>query len=79
MGNKGSRSRTIQPAEIRANKNPIHANIIEVKQPVLEKPDNSKCQNCSKTGKDFTVVSRDGTTFTKMYYCRTCSHHWRDQ
>jgi hypothetical protein len=77
MGNKGSRSRT-QPAEIKASRNPILTNVIEVKPPVETKPDNSKCKSCGKTGKDFSVVSRDGTTFTKMYYCRTCSNHWRD-
>lgn len=76
MGNKGSRSKTIHPADIKASRNPILINTIEVKP--VEKPDNSKCKNCSKTGKDFTVVSRDGTTITKMYYCRTCSLHWKD-
>jgi DNA-directed RNA polymerase subunit M/transcription elongation factor TFIIS len=75
MGNKGSR--TIQPTEIKANRNPILTNVIEVKQAEI-KPDNSKCQSCHKSGKDFTVVSRDGTTFTKMYYCRTCSLHWKE-
>ena len=75
MGNKGSRSRTIQP-EIHTSRNPILTNTIEVKS--TEKPDNSKCKTCGKTGKDFAVISRDGTTFTKMYYCRTCSNHWRD-
>ena len=76
MGNKGSR--TIQPAEIKASRNPILTNIIEVKPINETKPDNSKCKLCGKAGKDFTVASRDGTTFIKMYYCRTCSNHWRD-
>ena len=79
MGNKGSRSRAIQP-EIRASKNPIVG--IEVKPSDnaenQDKQPNSKCQSCKKTGNDFTVVSRDGTKITKMYYCRACSITWRD-
>ena len=78
MGNKGSRSRTVQP-EIRASKNPIIS--IEVKPSDIagnpETQPNSKCQTCNKTGNDFTVASRDGLTITKMYYCRTCSITWR--
>jgi hypothetical protein len=80
MGNKGSRekSRGVQP-EIRASRNPIIFNTIEVKPAEEVKLiDNSKCKTCDKKGKEFTVASRDGTTFTKMYYCRTCSNHWRD-
>ncbi len=49
-------------------------NIIEVK-PAENK---SKCKTCDKKGKEFTVVSRDSTAFTKMYYCQTCSNHWKD-
>lgn len=77
MGNKGSRgSRGVQP-EIHASRNPIIFNTIEVK-PVEPPVDNSKCKTCDKKGKEFTVASRDGTTYTKMYYCRTCSNHWKD-
>ena len=74
MGNKGSCLRTIQPTA--TVQEILTTNVIEVKPSI--KSDNSKCNSCCKTGKDFTVVSRDGTTITKMYYCQTCSLHWKD-
>jgi hypothetical protein len=78
MGNKNSRVSVVQP-EIRAIRNPGASivNKIEV-NPIKVKVDNSKCKTCDQKGKEFTVVSRDGTTFINMYYCRSCSNHWRD-
>jgi hypothetical protein len=87
MGNKNSRSRrSIQPAASDVL-NPIVTNTIEIKSKQVhdetekekekEKEKRNKCNLCNKTGNEFTVVSRDGTTFTKMYYCRTCSIHWK--
>ncbi len=74
MGNRGSRScQTIEP-EIRASRNPIIFNTIEIKPAEV---DNSKCKTCNKTGQEFTVVSRDGTTITKMYYCKSCFNNWK--
>ena len=78
MGNKTSRRRTVEP-EILASRNPIVFNTIEVAPAATEQTiDKSKCDTCNKKGQNFNVVSRDGTTFTKMYYCRTCSNIWKD-
>jgi hypothetical protein len=77
MGHKNSRC--VQP-EIRATRNPGFTsvvNTIEVK-PAEVKIDKSKCKTCDTKGKEFTTVSRDGTRFINMYYCRTCSNHWSD-
>jgi hypothetical protein len=64
---------------MKANRNPILTNVVVVKPTQnIEKSDNSKCTSCRNSGKEFITVSRDGNTFIKMYYCRTCSHHWRD-
>lgn len=70
MGNSKSRNNSIAP-EIKATRNPVISNTIEVKSKEV-------CPTCKQTGREFSVVSRDGTTFTKMYYCRSCYNHWKD-
>lgn len=66
MGNSKSRSSSIAPV---IEKQQIKTNIIE--------PNKTKCNDCGYTGYAFNVVSRDGTTFIKMYYCGNCSNSWK--
>ena len=70
MGNSKSRNKTIAP-EIIEKRNPIITNKVEVKS-------KEKCPSCNRTGRDFSVVSRDGSTYTNMYYCHTCYISWKD-
>lgn len=71
MGNSKSRNKSIAP-EIKATRNPVISNTIEV----VVKP-KEVCPTCKQNGRKFSVVSRDGTTLTKMYYCRSCYNHWK--
>ena len=72
MGNLKSRNRVIVP-DIKATRNPVRSNTIEIKS----KESCPTCPTCKQTGREFSVASRDGTTFIKMYYCRSCSNHWK--
>jgi DNA-directed RNA polymerase subunit M/transcription elongation factor TFIIS len=48
-------------------------NSIEIKSVSTE----PKCKECGFSAKEFNVVSRDGNTNTKMYYCNNCANHWK--
>jgi DNA-directed RNA polymerase subunit M/transcription elongation factor TFIIS len=69
MGNSKSRVRKEIP-QIKSNKNPVAINTIEVKS-------KESCPDCGNKGREFNVVSRDGTTYTKMCYCQSCHNHWK--
>lgn len=67
MGNTKSRSSSsITPITEKQSKN----NVIEYIH------NKTKCKDCGFSGYEFNTISRDGTTFVKMYYCRNCSTSW---
>jgi hypothetical protein len=64
-----SKSKIRAEPQIKASKNPILFKT-EVKS-------KDTCPSCGKVGREFNVISRDGTTYTKMCYCRSCQNHWK--